>query len=90
MNTEENLNYIETLLTQSTYFEILHEKIEQGLFEQGSFLRILTNDIQNVKMEKNISLKGTSLNYSASFKLPCAKIGSLAQADYAPEKANKK
>jgi hypothetical protein len=34
---EENLNYIETSLTQSTSFEILHEKIETGVFEMWKF-----------------------------------------------------
>ena len=40
-------------------------------------------------MEKNVSLEGTSLNQWASFKLSCAKIGSLVQTDGDPEKANK-
>ena len=39
-------------------------------------------------MEKNVSLEGTSLNQWASFKLSCAKIGSLVQTDGDPEKAN--
>ena len=40
-------------------------------------------------MEKSISLEGTSLNHSASFKLSFAKIGSQVQTDGDPEKANK-
>ena len=40
-------------------------------------------------MEKNVSLEGTSLNQWASFKLSCAKIGSLVQTDDDPEKASK-
>jgi hypothetical protein len=33
MNMEEKFNYIETSLTQYLSFKILHEKIEQGVFE---------------------------------------------------------